>query len=76
MSPQHDPTTPGPHADGEPADPRPVPPEAPLPSECCESGCPICVHDLHAEAMAQYRLDLAAWEARQAQRSAQGRDSG
>ena len=33
-------------------DPRPQPPEKPLPGECCESGCPICVYDLYAEALA------------------------
>ena len=26
-------------------DPRPLPPEAPLPSDCCDSGCDPCVHD-------------------------------
>ncbi|MEN4902589.1 oxidoreductase-like domain-containing protein [Luteimonas sp. TWI1437] len=45
-------------------DPRPEPPEAPLPSDCCDSGCPICVYDLHADAMADYRARLAAWRAR------------
>ncbi|UNK58687.1 oxidoreductase-like domain-containing protein [Pseudoxanthomonas daejeonensis] len=42
-------------------DPRPQPPEKPLPQECCESGCPICVYDLYAEALEQYREALAAW---------------
>ncbi len=68
MSTEHDPAS-----GGDPADPRPTPPEAPLPNECCESGCPLCVHDLHADAMARYRLELAAWEARQARR---GPDNG
>ncbi|MFT3754867.1 MAG: oxidoreductase-like domain-containing protein [Pseudoxanthomonas sp.] len=45
-------------------DPRPQEPERPLPSDCCESGCPICVHDLYAEQMAVYRERLAAWELR------------
>ena len=45
-------------------DPRPQPPEPPLPAECCEIGCPICVYDLHAEAMDAYRQALAAWQAR------------
>lgn len=50
------------HAPGDPpADPRPQPPEAPLPSDCCESGCEPCVYDLHAEAMDDYRHRLAAW---------------
>lgn len=47
-------------------DPRPLPPEKPLPQECCESGCPICVYDLYAEALEDYRRVLAAWEARNA----------
>lgn len=45
-------------------DPRPQPPQAPLPQECCESGCPICVYDLYAEAMEEYRQALAAWRQR------------
>lgn len=47
-------------------DPRPQPPEKPLPQECCESGCPICVYDLYAEALEEYRHALAAWESRHA----------
>ncbi len=46
------------------ADPRPQPPEKPLPQECCESGCPVCVYDLYAEALAGYHAALAAWRAR------------
>ncbi|MCR4159508.1 oxidoreductase-like domain-containing protein [Kerstersia gyiorum] len=49
-------------------DPRPEPPEAPGPNECCESGCVPCVYDLYAEAMQEYREALAAWEQRQAGR--------
>lgn len=45
-------------------DPRPLAPEPPLPSDCCNSGCPICVHDLYAEQLQHYREQLAAWEAR------------
>ena len=45
-------------------DPRPQPPEAPLPSDCCDSGCDPCVYDLHAEEMERYRALLAAWRAR------------
>jgi hypothetical protein len=59
-------STPTPAAD---SDPRPQPPEKPLPQECCESGCPICVYDLYAEALEEYRRALAAWESRQADRS-------
>jgi len=42
-------------------DPRPPPPEKPLPNECCESGCPICVYDRYAEALDEYRRALAEW---------------
>ncbi len=42
-------------------DPRPEPPEAPLPSDCCDSGCDPCVHDTYAEELAYYREQLAAW---------------
>lgn len=45
-------------------DPPPVPPEKPLPNECCESGCPICVLDLYAEALQEYRHALAQWKQR------------
>ena len=38
-------------------DPRPLAPEPPLPSDCCNSGCPICVHDLYAEQLQHYRSD-------------------
>ena len=44
--------------------PRPVEPEPPLPSDCCNSGCPICVHDLYAEQLQLYREQLAAWKQR------------
>ena len=50
-----------PHPDD---DPPPVPPDKPLPNECCESGCPICVLDTYAEAMDEYRRALAAWKLR------------
>lgn len=42
-------------------DPRPQPPEAPLPSDCCDSGCDPCVNDTYAEELAHYRQALAAW---------------
>lgn len=47
-------------------DPRPQPPERPLPSDCCDSGCPVCVHDLYAEEVRAYAKALAAWEQRHA----------
>nr|WP_217444412.1 oxidoreductase-like domain-containing protein [Burkholderia metallica] len=36
--------------------------------DCCNSGCSPCVFDLYDEALARYRVELAEWEARQAQR--------
>ena len=41
--------------------PRPVPPEAPLPGDCCDGGCDPCVLEQHAEAMAHYAAELDAW---------------
>ncbi|TDK30835.1 oxidoreductase-like domain-containing protein [Luteimonas terrae] len=46
-------------------DPKPLPPEPPLPSDCCDSGCAVCVHDTYAEELQYYREQLAAWTARQ-----------
>ena len=42
-------------------DPRPQPPERPLPSDCCDSGCAVCVHDLYVEEVIAHRRALAAW---------------
>ena len=42
-------------------DPRPQPPEKPLPAECCESGCPVCVYDIYATELEAYREALTAW---------------
>ncbi|WP_425477710.1 oxidoreductase-like domain-containing protein [Arenimonas caeni] len=50
---------------GPPAhDPRPMPPEKPLPGDCCDGGCDPCVLDTYAEAMEHYREQLAQWLAR------------
>ncbi|TWG89511.1 oxidoreductase family protein [Luteimonas sp. J16] len=45
-------------------DPRPVPPEPPLPGDCCDSGCDRCVYDLYSEALQDYRERLARWRER------------
>lgn len=42
-------------------DPRPIAPEPPLPSDCCDSGCEHCVYDLYADELALYRERLARW---------------
>ncbi|MCG7400226.1 MULTISPECIES: oxidoreductase-like domain-containing protein [Caballeronia] len=50
-------------------DPRPTPPERPLPEDCCRSGCNQCVFELYREALERYEADVRAWEARHAQAS-------
>ena len=45
-------------------DPRPLEPEAPLPGECCGSGCIPCVYDYYYEQMDEYREKLKAWKER------------
>ncbi|MGB3434110.1 oxidoreductase-like domain-containing protein [Achromobacter sp.] len=50
-------------------DPQPVPPEAPAPEECCNSGCIPCVYDTYNEAMDDYRAALKAWRARHPEQS-------
>jgi hypothetical protein len=45
-------------------DPRPVPPERPLPADCCDGGCAVCVFDSYEEELEHYRAQLAAWLAR------------
>jgi hypothetical protein len=47
-----------------PRDPRPIAPEAPLPSDCCGGGCAICVNDAYQDELDAYRARLAAWLAR------------
>ena len=42
-------------------DPRPVPPEPLLPSDCCDSGCDPCVNATYAEELQYYREQLARW---------------
>jgi hypothetical protein len=46
------------------SDAAPVPPEKPLPTDCCESGCDRCVFDIHADELEHYAHALAAWRAR------------
>ncbi len=49
-----------------------MPPEKPLPMDCCGSGCPMCVLDIYDAALARYETELAAWEARQRERKVRG----
>jgi hypothetical protein len=53
-------------------DPRPEPPERPGDNECCQSGCEPCIFDMYADDMNEYRVALAAWEARQKLRDQAG----
>ena len=45
-------------------DPRPVPPEKPLPTDCCGSGCAVCVNDAYQEELDDHEARLAAWRSR------------
>ena len=47
-----------------PADPKPNPPEKPLPSDCCEPGCDPCVWDMYADQQRAYERALTAWQQR------------
>lgn len=44
--------------------PKPTPPEKPLPTDCCGSGCDPCVLDVYADAEEKYREALKHWEKR------------
>jgi hypothetical protein len=43
------------------ADRRPDKPEAPLPAECCESGCEVCVWDVYNDQMRAWRDAMSRW---------------
>jgi hypothetical protein len=45
-------------------DPKPRPPEKPLPGDCCESGCDTCVLTVYSEELEEYAQRLAAWRKR------------
>jgi hypothetical protein len=45
-------------------DPRPLPPEKPLPGDCCGDGCVMCVNDVYEQQLEDYEAALAAWKAR------------
>ncbi|MEC9408162.1 MAG: oxidoreductase-like domain-containing protein [Pseudomonadota bacterium] len=49
-----------------PDNPRPRPPEKPLDSDCCETGCDPCVWDMYSDQVRAYERALKDWEARQA----------
>jgi hypothetical protein len=57
----------------EPSGP-PSAPTPPDPGDCCGEGCGNCVVDLHEAAMQRWRLQLAAWKARQSAASPAGPD--
>ncbi|HET7162935.1 MAG TPA: oxidoreductase-like domain-containing protein [Rhodanobacteraceae bacterium] len=45
-------------------DPKPRPPEKPLPGDCCESGCEACVFTVYEEEMEDYAQRLEDWHQR------------
>jgi len=49
------------------ADPPPVPPEPPLPSDCCGGGCERCVYELYDQALERYQAELTQWRERHPQ---------
>jgi hypothetical protein len=44
----------------------PPEPERPLPGDCCDSGCAVCVMDLYAIALAQWQAEVARLQADEA----------
>ncbi|MEW9897586.1 oxidoreductase-like domain-containing protein [Chitinivorax sp. PXF-14] len=40
----------------------PEPPEPPLDSDCCGSGCDVCVHDMYTAELTEYRRQLAEYQ--------------
>ncbi|QHQ29221.1 hypothetical protein XaFJ1_GM002508 [Xanthomonas albilineans] len=54
------------------ADPRPQPPSPPAPGDCCDSGCPLCVHDVYHDELARYLHALAQWRLRHPEAVADG----
>jgi hypothetical protein len=45
-------------------DPKPQPPIAPEPGDCCGGGCVSCVFDLYDVAFERYETEFAAWLSR------------
>ena len=46
------------------SDPRPGKPEPPLPAECCESGCAMCVWDVYNDQLQAWREAMVKWRER------------
>ena len=42
---------------------RPTRPRSPSPSDCCGTGCDVCVWTVYHDAMADYDADMMAWKA-------------
>lgn len=45
-------------------DAPPDPPRRPDDEDCCRGGCSRCIFDIYVDALAQYRIRYAAWQAR------------
>ncbi|MCC6136573.1 MAG: oxidoreductase-like protein [Gammaproteobacteria bacterium] len=41
--------------------PPPVPPKPPVPGECCERGCELCMWDYYHQAQHRYEVAYAEW---------------
>lgn len=41
--------------------PPPVPPKPPVPGECCERGCEMCIWDYYHQAQSRYEAAYADW---------------
>lgn len=46
---------------GRRAQARPIAPEKPLATDCCDTGCEVCVFDAYADALALYEKALTDW---------------
>jgi len=45
--------------------PPPIPPKPPVPGECCERGCEMCMWDYYYQAQTRYEAAYADWQQRQ-----------
>jgi len=51
-----------------PSLPAPVAPKPPIPGECCERGCEMCMWDYYHQAQRRYEAAYADWRQQQAGR--------